>query len=182
MKTPRSFSAISSQVLASNVSSMMTPSTPGKGSRERILRRTSKNRMSSIGSSISEDPRANYEDILGDESGKVSIYNCLKIHMFNKDLAERYQLSMKTVAGNCFVNAGIAHQLRLTGPAQAWANLFGVTRALWEKTGSLCTECGMEPRDCGCPWDDSRECHEARRIGKSGHEEDFMPWAVLVGR
>ena len=89
----------------------------------------------------------------------------------------RYQLSMATVAGNCFMNAGIAHQLKLKGPADFWCNLYSVTRALWEKKGSLCSDCGEAPRGCNCPWDETKECHEARKM-----EEDLMPWAMLIGR
>ena len=104
MKTPRSFSAISSQVMSvGNVGSLHhTPPTPNnmigqaaafsKGARERFYHQTRrpKNRMNSIGSSISEDPRANYDEIPGNAAGKVSVYNCMKIHTFSKELAERY--------------------------------------------------------------------------------------------
>lgn len=93
-----------------------------------------------------------------------------------------YKLSMATVAGNCFINAGVAYQLKLMGPAQTWANVYAITRALWEKKGSLCTECGCPPKECGCAWDETRECHEARKVGSVGTEEQLMPWAVLMGR
>lgn len=158
MKTPRALSAVSSGQMGGTTPPQFVP-IKQRGSRVRFSR--TKSRISSTGSSTSEDPKVGYNGRTLSESdphriseteesrGTVTIYDVLPLWPFSTELAQRYVVLGDDVERICRYNANVALAFGFKEIGRAWA-LAATSCAVDNniRSGQIPAHCANDPH----PW------------------------------